>query len=316
MIPFIAGWSDETSVRLTENNNALFHRAAEVATDTKRGIPWRIAAVQVLRHGKFSEVTDALLRCLDGRQPQQVQIAAVRALARMSGTEGASGLLDASRWRGFAPAMRTAVIANVLNERRHWPLLLSAIESKAVPESVLTRSQRKQLLEAKDPEMKERAAKLFELGAATDRMKVFEDHKSVLALQPNPANGRNVFKQHCSACHRLDREGVPVGPDLFGIRNQEREVILLHIIVPEYEIVPGYAAYRLRLKDGREIEGMIASESNTHVRLRRALGEEESIPRDQIETMESSGLSLMPQELEKNMTPQNMADLIAYLKGM
>jgi len=147
-------------------------------------------------------------------------------------------------------------------------------------------------------------------------MKLFEDYKSVLSLQPNPANGRTVFKQHCSACHRLDREGVPVGPDLFGIRNQEREVILLHIIVPEYEIVPGYAAYRLRLKDGREIEGMIASESSTHVRLRRALGEEESIPRDQIETMESSGLSLMPQELEKNMTRQDMADLIAYLKGM
>jgi putative heme-binding domain-containing protein len=147
-------------------------------------------------------------------------------------------------------------------------------------------------------------------------MKVFEDYKSVLSLKPDPANGRAVFKQHCSACHRLDREGVPVGPDLFGIRNQDREAILLHTIVPEHEIMPGYAAYRLKLKDGRELEGMIANESPTHIRLRRALGEEESIARDQIVSMESSGLSLMPQELEKNMTRQDMADLVAYLKGM
>ena len=80
--------------------------------------------------------------------------------------------------------------------------------------------------------------------------------------------------------------------------------------------MPGYAAYRIQLKNGRELEGMIANESPTHVRMRRALGEEESIARDQIVSMESSGLSLMPQELEKNMTRQDMADLVAYLKGM
>jgi putative heme-binding domain-containing protein len=147
-------------------------------------------------------------------------------------------------------------------------------------------------------------------------MKVFEDYKSVLSLTPNPTNGRAVFKQHCASCHRLDREGVPVGPDLFGIRNQQPEVILLHIIVPEHEIVPAYVNYAVRLKDGRETDGMIASESDTHIRLRRALGEEEIIARSDIAEIRSSGLSPMPQEMEKNMSRQDMADLIAYLKGL
>jgi putative membrane-bound dehydrogenase-like protein len=315
-LPFIAGWSDETSVPLIGTNAALFARAVKIAADPARSISWRVAAVQALRQATFSDAGPVLLQCLDPHQPQLLQSAAVRSLTRMPEEEGAAHLLESTHWRSFPPATRAGVIANVLNERRHWPLLLAAIESKTIPASVLTRSQRKQLLEVKDRELRERAAKLLELGATTDRMKVFADYKSVLTLQPDPAHGRSVFKQHCAACHRLDREGVPVGPDLFGIRNQEREVILLHIIVPEYEIVPGYTAYRLRLKDGRELEGMIASESDTHVRLRRALGEEESIPRHQIDTMESSGLSLMPQELEKNMTRQDMADLIAYLKGM
>ena len=316
LVPLLAGWTESSSVPLFENPTNLLNRAVQIADDSTRPSAWRVAAAQALRGASFDVAGATLLRCLNVHQPQALQTAAVRALVRMDDTTGVTELLQRNRWRGFPPGVRAAVISAIMGQPRHWPAVLAALESKAISASVLTRSHRKQLLEAKDAEVRNRAAKLFELGAATDRMKVYEDYKSVLALAPNPANGRAVFKQHCASCHRLDREGVPVGPDLFGIRNQEREVILLHTIVPEHEIVPGYANYRVSLKDGREVEGMIAAENSTHVRLRRALGEEESIPRDQIRSMDSSGLSLMPQEMEKNMSRQDMADLIAYLKGM
>ena len=316
LVPLLAGWADTTALPLIENPTTIFNRAIQIANDSARSTAWRVAAVQALRGASFEAAGAALLRCLDVNQPQGLQTATVRVLARMDGAEGPTALLQPDRWRGFPPVVRSALVSALMNQPRHWPALLGALEAKSFPESVLTRSHRKQLMEAKDAEVKTRAAKLFELGAATDRMKVYEDYKSVLSLTPNPANGRAMFKQHCASCHRLDREGVPVGPDLFGIRNQEREVILLHTIVPEHEIVPGYANYRVRLRDGRELEGMIAAESNTHVRLRRALGEEESVSRDQIQSMESSGLSLMPQEMETNMSRQDMADLVAYLKGM
>ena len=63
-----------------------------------------------------------------------------------------------------------------------------------------------------------------------------------------------VFKKTCAPCHRLDREGTPVGPDLFGIRNQPKEAILLHILVPEHEITPGFTAYIVTTKEGRPLE--------------------------------------------------------------
>jgi putative membrane-bound dehydrogenase-like protein len=315
-VPLLAGWIDTSTLPLIGDPAPALKRAAAIADASTRPMGWRIAAVQALRAGSFEQSGAALIKCLDAAAPPPLQTAAVRALTRMTDDEGVAALLRAEQWRGFPPAVRAAIISGIMGQPRHVPALLTAMESQIIPASVLTRPQRKQLLENKDVDVKNRAAKLFELGAATDRMKVFEDYKSVLSLSPNPQNGRAVFKQHCALCHRLDREGVPVGPDLFGIRNQEREVILLHIIVPEHEIVPGYANYRVRLQDGREVEGMIAAESNIHVRLRRALGEEESIPREQIQSIESSGLSLMPQEMEKNMTRQDMADLIAYLKGM
>jgi putative membrane-bound dehydrogenase-like protein len=316
IVPFFAGWKEQNTADVIADNAVIFDRAATLASNATRELEWRVAAAQALGFAPLTTAEAPLLACMAASQSPALQTAAARAFARLKEPEAAAALLKADRWKSFSPAGRGSLIASLLSERRHWPALLAAIENKAVPESALTRSQRKQLLESKDPAVRKRAQKLFELGAGGDRMKVFEDYKSVLSLKPDPANGRAVFKQHCSACHRLDREGVPVGPDLFGIRNQDREAILLHTIVPEYEIMPGYAAYRLKLKDGRELEGMIASESPTHIRLRRALGEEESIAREQIVSMESSGLSLMPQELEKNMTRQDMADLVAYLKGM
>ena len=108
---------------------------------------------------------------------------------------------------------------------------------------------------------------------------------------------------------------LPSGPDLFGIRNQPKEAILLHILIPEYEITQGFAAYVVETKDGRTLTGLIASETPTSVTLRQALGKEETVLRSDIEQLVSSKLSLMPQELEKAMTRQELADLISYLKG-
>jgi putative heme-binding domain-containing protein len=181
--------------------------------------------------------------------------------------------------------------------------------------AVLSSAQRKQLLEHKDRTITQRAGALFQNVQSTDRMKVYADWKAVLQLKPDSGHGRAVFKQHCSACHRLDQEGVAVGPDLFGMRNQPKDVILLHVIVPEYEILPGFSNYEVEMKDGSTESGMIASETSTSVVLRKALGEERVLARANINSIAASGLSLMPQGLEANMSRQDMADLLAYLKG-
>ena len=163
--------------------------------------------------------------------------------------------------------------------------------------------------------MRERVTAIFGAGPSGDRAKVYEEHKSVLALAPNAENGRQVFKRACANCHRLDREGTPVGPDLFGIRNQPKEAILLHILVPEHEITPGFTAYIVTTKEGRVLTGLISSETATSLTLKQALGKEETILRQDIEELSSSKLSLMPQGVEKTVNSQEFADLLSYLKG-
>jgi putative heme-binding domain-containing protein len=166
----------------------------------------------------------------------------------------------------------------------------------------------------KDPNVRRRAEKL--LGAIEgDRAKVYDDYKDVVNLPANPGNGQTVFRRECASCHRLDQEGHAVGPDLFGIRNQPKSAILLHLLIPDHEITPGFAAYSISTTDGRVLTGLITSETPTSLTLRQPLGREDPILRAEIEEISAGKQSLMPQGLEKTITRQELADLLAYLKG-
>lgn len=288
-------------------STAQSQREAEAClVQNNRPLPCRVHAAMLLGRANATNAAKSLANLLDPGYPTPLQNAAVKALCQMP-SETPSLL---QRWKALTPAVKEATL-NALPT----PTLLAALESGEVPLSAIDSVRRRQLNEHRDSAIRERAGKIFQSVKSGDRMKVFEDYKSVLTLKAVPANGVKVFAQHCASCHRLDREGVAVGPDLFGMRNQPKEAILLHIIVPEYEIQPGFAAYEVEMKDGRVLSGLIAAETPSSITLRMAQGQEESLPRQQIASISATGLSLMPQEIEKNLSRQDLADLLAYLKG-
>jgi putative heme-binding domain-containing protein len=275
-------------------------------------------AASLLTFGNYGDNRDALLRLLAPTEPNPLQLATVRSLARFSDPQLVPDLLAPERWHVYTPVVREAVLNALLSDTKHLPGALLALEAGTIPISAVDSTRRRQLTSHKDPAIRSRAEALFSLAGASplsSRVKVFEEWKSVLGLTPSPQNGRAIFKQHCGACHRLDREGVNVGPDLFGIRNQPKEVILLHIIIPEQEIAPGFTAYDVVTRDERTVTGLIVADTPEAVTIRGSLGLEETISRSNIASLTSQNLSLMPQELEKNMTRQDMADLLAFLKG-
>lgn len=266
----------------------------------------RIHAAILLGRANATNAADTLLRLLLPGTAATMQNAAVKALCQMPSQTA----VLAKRWSSLTPGVKEAILSALPT-----PALLSALEGGDVPVSAIDSVRRRQLNEHRDEAIRNRAGKIFESVKSGDRMKAYEDCKSVLALKAAPLNGKAVFAKHCASCHRLDREGVAVGPDLFGMRNQPKEAILLHIIVPEYEILPGFGGYEVETKDGRVLSGMIAAETPASITLRMAQGQEETLARETILSLNATGLSLMPQEMEKNMSRQELADLLAYLKG-
>ena len=287
---------------------------AATALDSAAGIDRRREAVGLLGFAGFEKAGKTLLKLVEPGQPAPLQVAAVRALGTQRDAAVVSALLTPERFGGSTPTVRDEILAALLNQSAYVPAVLDAVADGRVPAGAVDALRRRQLSQHPDPRVRERAEALF--GAiASDRAKVYQSYKDVILLAPEPARGRAVFRRECAQCHRLDQEGTAVGPDLFGIRNQPKESILLHILVPDQEITQGFTAYSVATEDGRVLTGLIVSETPAAITLRQALGKEDTIPRDQVAELSASKQSLMPQGLEKSITRQEFADLLAYLKG-
>lgn len=308
-------WGDSAEARLGRTRlDELIGGARKTARSSDAPLSRRLAAIGLIGQGDADESGSFLLSLLTPEEPTQVQAAAARACGRLEDPALGRALIARGRWRAYLPAVREAVLAVLMSEPRYLSTLLDGLEKGDIQTWSIDPARRRQLMQHKDQAIKQRAVALFKNEGGGDRQKVYQDYKSVLRLPAVAKNGHEVFKRNCAQCHTHSGEGVAVGPDLTSVHNQPAEALLLHILIPSYEIVPGYTSYDIETKDGRVLTGLIASETATSITLRRSLGASDSILRSNIATVSSSGLSLMPDELEKTMTRQELADLIAFLK--
>ena len=241
-----------------------------------------------------------------------MRLAAAKALGQFDDAGVAVALLTKRRWGGYAPGLREAVTGVLLGRSTYHPALMAALESGVVPIHALSPARR-QTLERSKP-VGARAKKLFAKQADGDRMKAYELLKPVLKLKADAAGGAKIFTRACALCHTHGSEGYAVGPDLTGLRNQPAETLLLHIIVPNHEVVGGNTMYEVDTKDGQIFAGLLAADTPTQLTLKLPLGFTKTLARSEVKAVRASPLSLMPNELEKTMTRQELANLIAFLK--
>lgn len=139
----------------------------------------------------------------------------------------------------------------------------------------------------------------------------------VSVLPGDAARGRKVFfskKAACYSCHQMENQGGRVGPNLTKIGRVRRNIDLIEAIaVPSSTIVPGYRTYSVMTDDGKVISGMIVDQADDAVYLRTPDLSEIRIPRDKIDALRPSDVSIMPKGLDETMTAQEFADLLEFL---
>ena len=99
-----------------------------------------------------------------------------------------------------------------------------------------------------------------------------------------------------------------------ALNDKSPESLLIAILDPNRAFETKYVAFSVATVDGRVLSGLIASESATAVTLRRQDGKDDVLLRSDIEEMSASGQSLMPEGLEKDLKPHDLADLISFLR--
>ncbi len=172
------------------------------------------------------------------------------------------------------------------------------------------------LLTYPDETIRGRAARLFSRDRPADRSEVVRSHRDVLNLTGDAAHGKQVFKKECATCHRLEGVGYDLGLPLQTIRNRGRETILLSVLDPNREVNPAYLNYVVITDDGLSLTGMITSETATSITLKRAENQSDTVLRNEIDELVNTGKSIMPEGLERQLSKQDLADLIEYLMGL
>jgi putative membrane-bound dehydrogenase-like protein len=290
----------------------LFRRAAAAAADLQRGVSERATALRRLGHGPFDLAADTLAAALGPQNPPELQTAAVQALAAQDHPKAADLLLE--HWDGYGPAVRREAVEALCARPARLAKLLDAVAAKRVVPSQLESARREQLRRHSNAALRQRAQVLFADAGNADRRKVIDDHRATLDLPADPARGKVVFQKNCMTCHRLGDEGHDVGPDLRAVLgNKTREALLADLLDPNREVDPRYVNYQVMTTAGRVVTGLLAVETPASVTLRRADKAEDTILRTQIDSMQATTQSLMPEELEKQLTKQDFADVIAYL---
>jgi putative heme-binding domain-containing protein len=290
----------------------LIRRAQQDALDAALPVANRVSAIAALRGGRFEPVAPVLEGILRSHAPPEVEAAAVDSLASFDETAAGTAIL--ANWRGYGPAGRTRAIGALLGQRNRIPLLLAAIEKGEVERAALDAAARSHLYEDADRAIAAKARALLESGG-TDRAKVVAEYQDAARLSGDVTRGRKLFEENCSRCHE-SRRGGRIGPDLSGINNKTRPELITSILNPSSAIDPRFVNYIVTTKDGRMHDGIIAGETPSIVTLRGGPdGGDETILRMNIAEMRASSVSLMPDELEKSLGKQGLADVIAYLRG-
>ncbi len=123
-----------------------------------------------------------------------------------------------------------------------------------------------------------------------------------------------MFKKRCATCHRLQEIGNSVGADLSALRDRGTEALVTAILNPNKAVETKYLSYTAVLKDGRSMSGMLKNETTNSVTLVGTDGKPQELLRSDLDELLATARSFMPEGLEKDLSPQELADVIAFVQ--
>ena len=262
----------------------------------------RVAAIGLLNRVP-GRAGVSVRRLLSASESFDIQAAAVRRAAIVK------PLLEG--WRGYGPGLRAEILGLVLG-RKEWAAdLLDAVAEGVVKPGELDSSTR-QRLGVLGPGIKKRVQQL--LPASPDRLAVLKKYRPALGLKGDGGRGRVTFEKICAACHKLGGLGREAGPNLAALSNKTGEFLLQSIIDPNAAVEARFGLYAAATRDGRTFSGMVTSETGTQLSLVGADGKKMDILRGDLVEFRSMGTSFMPNGLERNLSPGDLADLIRFIQ--
>ncbi len=272
---------EATRLVLAHKNFVLFNKRLESA-DFKTAS----ATAEALGDAAEKDAVGLLLPiAVDANREPSLRKACIRALARTS--EGATALLELAKKGTLAEDLKFTASTELNGV--HWT------------------------------NIKSEAAKVLPLPLAIGSQPL-PSTVELLKMNTDAASGEKVFYRQlpgCAACHTIHAKGGQVGPDLSEIGTKlAKEAIVEAILEPSAGISVGYETYSLDLKSGDDAYGLLVSETANDIAIKDSKGIVTHYKKSEVLNKRKLKTSIMPTGLQQGMTPQEFADLVAFLSGL
>lgn len=299
-----------------DNNlwSTAFTNAKNIAADEKANTDYRKDAIKLLalnKNGNYISLLDSIIS--NGSNNESLIQTAITSFNTLAANTCCNCIIR--NWKALGYNARETAMQVFLASVGNTKILLDAVQQKKVLPASISWPHMVDLMNNDDATIRNRSRELL-ANNISPRDEVIKKYQSALTLNGDTAKGLVIFKTICATCHNANgKYGHAFGPDLGTIRNRDAASIMTDILNPNRSIATTYDLWTITKKNGEKISGIIAAQTPQTVTLNNAGGIQNIIARSEIQSMETSETSAMPVGLEASINPQQMADLLAFLKN-
>jgi putative heme-binding domain-containing protein len=349
---FSSGWTSDYSLKLTPAHEAGFAKLLVKLPATPRGQLLKLGQIWGVKGvaEQLREIAASMLRtALDEKSTDEQRAEAAQQVVVFRGDDDETitkllgvisarsspilinGVFDAlsnsqatnlgssvvAKLPSLSPAGRTAALRLLLSRPTSTRALIDAFEKGTLSIGELSLDQKQALSSHTDATIAKRAKALLAKGGGlpdADRQKVIDEYISATKEKGNVEAGKLVFKNQCAKCHMHGTEGAKIGPDLTGVAVHTKEHMLIDILDPSRSVEGNFRIWKVTTSDGKSFTGLLASETKTSVEIIDAEAKKHVIQREDIEMLQPSAKSLMPEGFEKQIKERKeLVDLLEFL---
>lgn len=293
--------------------------ALKVLANSKAANLERIEVAKALAELGRQDAVAPMVAILKDASPPALKRGIIQAAARFDDKRIPEAVLLGyeAKIAGDKPLREAAL--RVLAGRKEWAqMLMSFVNDWKVPAKHFTIDIVRQLSLYKDPEIDAAIDRhwkgLLATGPTEAKIKEAARVKALLkAAGGDPAKGKVQFMARCAICHKLFGEGNSVGPELTGYDRGNLDFWLDNILNPSLEIREGFSNYIVKLKGGQVLTGMMDRQDASGIVLRDIAGQKTTIKQPDMESLEASPVSIMPEALIMGMSDSDLRDFFSYV---
>lgn len=295
--------------------------------DPKTPLSLRLSLIQLAGEMKIDAFTNPLLEIVreksvarekrQEKEHEQILQATLSALAAFDRSEIATTILD--QWPSFSENTRS-VGGATLARRPSWCLLwIARCKSKEIDPKSLPVDAQRAMRWIEDESLQQELSQLYPALANISLSGADQEAERYMKMvdteQGDPYRGKKLYRTHCGRCHLLFEDGGNIGPDLTGYQRDQTKTLLRNIVAPSLEIREGYQTWTLALSSGSVLTGFVESETDELLVIKGIDGISQTIEKEEIEQKKPQSLSIMPERILDALKPNEISDLLAYLRS-